>query len=98
MYQRPAHRKTLTMALLASAAAACLAFGADRAAAFRGGGGFRIGGSFGGFHGGGFGGGGYSGFQQSHPQFQQNANQYQQNRFNEANSLQQNRFNEANNL
>ena len=55
--------KKLTV-LLAGAAVICLAIGAERAAAFRGGfGGFH--GGVGGFHGGGFGGfrgGGFGGF------------------------------------
>ena len=142
-------RKTLC-ALLGGVAAACVAIGADRAVAFRGGfggfhggfGGFH-GSSFGGFHGGsfaggssrfgdggftdrstdaGFGRGGFGNvhnasnfsdrsdtFNQNHPDWHQNASQYQQNRFNEANQLQsnrtasagqlqQNRFNEANQL
>src|SRR5262249_32654127 len=37
-------------------------------------------------------------FQQSHPEFQHNASQFQQNRSTEANQLQQNRYNEANQL
>ena len=60
---------------------------------------------------GGFGGGGWGSvhnastfssradtFQQAHPDFQRNASQLQQNRFNEASTLQQNRFHEADNL
>jgi hypothetical protein len=35
-------------------------------------------------------------FQSTHPEFDGNAKELQQNRFNEANTLQQNRFNEAN--
>src|SRR5271167_3120648 len=37
-------------------------------------------------------------YQESHPEFQHNATQLQQNRTNEANTLQQNRTNEANTL
>jgi len=37
-------------------------------------------------------------FQQSHPEFQHNASQFQQNRSTEANQSQQNRFNEVNQL
>ena len=37
-------------------------------------------------------------FQQSHPEFQHNASQLQQNRFNEANTLQQNRYSGARSL
>ena len=37
-------------------------------------------------------------FTQNHPQWRNNASEFQQNRFNEANQLQQNRFNEVNSL
>ena len=57
MRTRLSYRKKLAVVLLAGVAVvACMAIGADRAAAFRGGFG---GGGFGGFHGGGFGGGGF---------------------------------------
>ena len=58
------HGKKLTALLVSTVIAACVAIGAERAVAFRGGFGGFHGGGFGGFHGGGFGGfhGGFGGF------------------------------------
>jgi hypothetical protein len=56
MTRQFAYGKKLTALLVGTAIAACVAIGAERAVAFRGGFGGFHGGGFGGFRGGGFGG------------------------------------------